>query len=64
MVNCFECHVKKGSRLANLAGFYMPGRDSFKFLDIAGWAIILASLGGVVLHALGRIFTNGRNKKE
>jgi len=64
VVNCTECHVKKDSRLANLAGFYMPGRDSFKFLDIAGWAIILASLCGVVLHALGRIFTNGRNRKE
>lgn len=64
VVSCSECHVKKDSRMANLAGFYMPGRDSFKFLDIAGWTIILASLGGVVLHALGRIFTNGRNKKE
>jgi hypothetical protein len=64
VVGCSECHVRTDSRLANLAGFYMPGRDSFKFLDISGWAIILASLGGVVLHALGRIFTNGRNKKE
>jgi len=64
VVNCTECHVKKGSRLANLAGFYMPGRDSFKFLDIAGWVVILGSLGGVILHALGRFFTNGRRKEE
>jgi octaheme c-type cytochrome (tetrathionate reductase family) len=64
VVNCTECHVKKGSRLANLAGFYMPGRDSFKFLDIAGWVLILGSLGGVILHALGRFFTNGIRKEE
>jgi hypothetical protein len=63
VVNCNECHDKKESRLANLAGFYMPGRDNFKFIDIAGWGIILASLGGVILHALGRIFTNGRRKE-
>lgn len=60
VVNCTECHVRKEGRLANLAGFYIPGRDSFKFIDIAGWGLILASLGGVVLHALGRIFTSGR----
>ena len=64
VVNCSECHVKKGSRLANLSGFYMPGRDSFKFLDIAGWVLILGSLGGVILHALGRFFTNGIRKEE
>lgn len=64
VVNCSECHDKKESRLINLAGFYMPGRDSFKLIDMAGWAVILASLGGVILHALGRIFTNGKRKEE
>ena len=64
VVGCTECHVDENSRLANLAGMYMPGRDSFKALDVAGWAIILASLCGVVLHGLGRIFTNGRRKED
>jgi octaheme c-type cytochrome (tetrathionate reductase family) len=64
VVSCSECHDRKESRLKNLAGFYMPGRDSFKLIDISGWALILASLGGVILHALGRVFTNGRRKEE
>jgi octaheme c-type cytochrome (tetrathionate reductase family) len=64
VVSCDECHTREDSRLANLAGFYMPGRDSFKVIDIAGWVLILGSLGGVILHALGRFFTNGRRKEE
>lgn len=58
VVNCTECHTRKDSRMAALTGFYMPGRDRFKILDLAGWALIIVSLGGVVLHGLGRIFTN------
>jgi octaheme c-type cytochrome (tetrathionate reductase family) len=64
VVNCIECHSRENGRLANLSGFYMPGRDNFKVIDIAGWAVILASLCGVVLHGLGRIFTNGRRREE
>jgi octaheme c-type cytochrome (tetrathionate reductase family) len=62
VVNCNECHTREDSRLANLAGFYMPGRDRFKILDIAGWAVILISFGGVVLHGLGRFLSNGRRE--
>jgi hypothetical protein len=62
VVNCNECHNREDSRLANLAGFYMPGRDRFKILDIVGWAVILVSLGGVVLHGLGRFLSNGRRE--
>ncbi len=64
VVACSECHIKKEGRLANLAGFYMPGRNSFKLLDMAGWTVIIASLLGVILHGLGRIFTNGKRKGE
>jgi len=60
VVNCIECHSRENGRLANLSGFYMPGRDSFKLMDIFGWAVIIGSLCGVVLHGLGRVFTNGR----
>jgi hypothetical protein len=63
-LECSQCHTRPSSRLANLTGFYMPGRDRLKFIDIAGWAIVLCSFGGIVLHALGRIFTNGRKKEE
>jgi octaheme c-type cytochrome (tetrathionate reductase family) len=60
---CKECHSKTDSRLANLAGFYMPGRDGSKLLNAAGWTLVLANLIGVMLHALARVFSrsNGRN---
>lgn len=63
-VECSACHTKRNSRLADLTGFYMPGRDSFTPIRYGGWAIVLASLAGILIHALGRIFTNGRHKGE
>ena len=64
VVGCTECHVRKDSRVANLAGFYMPGRDHWGVLDALGWVMVLGALIGVIFHGLGRIFTrgNGRNK--
>ena len=63
MVACSECHTRSEGRLAKLSGFYMPGRDHFRFLDIFGWLVVLGSLVGVTLHGLGRIFTaNGRKE--
>ncbi len=60
---CIDCHRRPGSRLACLTGFYMPGRDRIKLLDMAGWGLVLAALLGVSLHALGRIVSrNGRRK--
>ncbi len=50
---CSECHAKQG-RLAALAGFYMPGRDNFKWLDLAGYLLMAATFAGVLLHALLR----------
>jgi len=61
-LKCRDCHAKDG-RLAKLEGFYMPGRDKFRILTIAGWGVIVASLIGVFLHALGRFFVNGREKE-
>ena len=62
VVSCNECHARKNSRLAQLTGFYMPGRDQWRFIDTMGWVLVIGSLLGVVLHGLGRVFTNG--KKE
>jgi hypothetical protein len=63
VVGCNECHNHTKSRLASLTGFYMPGRDRIKIVDFGGWAVILGSLGGVLLHGLGRFLANGRNKR-
>lgn len=62
-VYCVECH-RKGGRLANLTGFYMPGRDSVQMLDMGGWTVVGVSLVSVIIHGLGRIFSSVARKKE
>jgi octaheme c-type cytochrome (tetrathionate reductase family) len=64
VLSCTECHSKKQSRLANLTGFYMPARDGAGFIDTLGWLLIVGSLAGVVIHGIGRIFTNARSRRE
>jgi octaheme c-type cytochrome (tetrathionate reductase family) len=63
VVGCTECHIRDESRMVNLAGFYMPGRDGAGLIDSLGWLVVLGSLVGVVLHGVGRVFTNGKNNK-
>ena len=63
-VSCVECHARSGSRLADLTGFYMPGRDKFNALDALGWIAVLGSLVGVCLHGLTRMFTSGRKEEN
>ena len=53
-LQCAECHAREG-RLANLAGFYMPGRDHFEELDLVALLFIGLTLAGVLLHLLIRI---------
>ena len=64
VLGCIECHTRSGSRLANLAGFYMPGRDRSGLLDTIGWVVVAGSLLGVALHGVGRIFTRKNSGKE
>ena len=63
-LSCGECHSKTDSRLANLKGFYMPGRDGSRIISYAGWGIVLASLIGVLIHGLGRLFSNGNGRRK
>ena len=57
-VKCQECHSKNG-RLEGVTGIYMPGRDSFKWLDIIGYLAFGLTILGVLLHGLMRfIFRN------
>jgi octaheme c-type cytochrome (tetrathionate reductase family) len=56
---CSECHSRQG-RLANLAGFYMPGRDHNQAVDWIGWAAALASLVGVGIHGFIRLVSRKR----
>ena len=58
---CRECHAKEG-RLKDLGGFYMPGRDTSVWLDRIGIFLVLATLLGVMGHALLRILLAGRRE--
>ena len=59
-LSCEACHSKQ-SRLANLGGFYMPGRDANSALNWIGMLGVFGALIGVSLHGIGRIMT--RNNK-
>ena len=61
-LKCGECHAKDG-RLTALAGFYMPGRDNFRWLDILGLLAIAGAFAGVVAHGIARIVLH-RNRNE
>lgn len=53
-LGCEECHGKNG-RLAELTGFYMPGRDANPWIDRIGWLLAAATLAGVLMHGLMRL---------
>jgi len=63
VVTCRECHIDQGSRVANLAGFYMPGRDDTGLVDTIGWLMFLGAMVGVGIHGLGRVFTQSNGNK-
>ncbi len=64
VVECIECHVKSGGRMASITGLYIPGRDGSPVLNFLGWALTLGSLAGVLIHGLGRIFSNVGRKED
>ena len=55
-VACGECHSRQG-RLDGLRGFYMPGRDYNRWLDMIGLTAVAGTLLGVAVHALIRLFS-------
>ena len=64
VVRCSECHVRKEGRMADLAGFYMPGRNQNRWINTLGWVAVLGALFGVTIHGLGRIFSPKNGRKE
>lgn len=62
-VDCIDCHRKNG-RLENIEGIYIPGRDSFYLLDMAGWGMLLGTFAGILVHGLLRIFAHKRRNNR
>jgi octaheme c-type cytochrome (tetrathionate reductase family) len=61
-LDCEACHTKQG-RLQELTGFYLPGRDANRWLDIFGLLTVAGILLGVLGHGLLRILTNKGRKQ-
>ncbi len=59
---CNDCHTKNDGRLASLAGFYMPGRDSYPWLSQLGWLAAVLTLIGVIGHMAVRVFMSSRRR--
>ncbi len=62
-VSCAECHTRNNGRLANLTGFYLPGRDHHKPIDIIGYILLFIAICGVLIHAVLRIITSIRKRE-
>jgi octaheme c-type cytochrome (tetrathionate reductase family) len=52
-LKCADCHAHEG-RLASLTGFYLVGRDNNNKVDKFGLLLILAAIGGVLVHSILR----------
>nr|WP_242467702.1 tetrathionate reductase family octaheme c-type cytochrome [Thiocapsa imhoffii] len=62
-LGCGDCHTPHDSRLATVAGVYIPGRDRNRWIDLIGILLIAGTLGGILIHGLVRFFspTHGSN---
>ncbi|WJW74286.1 tetrathionate reductase family octaheme c-type cytochrome [Thiohalobacter sp. IOR34] len=60
---CRECHARDG-RLSELGGFYLPGRDAWRWLDLLGLAAVGATLLGVAGHGALRILIKPGGKSR
>jgi octaheme c-type cytochrome (tetrathionate reductase family) len=61
-VQCADCHTRNNGRLANVGGFYMPGRDYSPLVEQLGFGIMVLTLAGVVLHGSARVVTSRKRK--
>ena len=59
-VRCIECHTRENGRLANLQGFYMPGRNYNATVESLGIGALIMALAGIIIHAAARVFFTRR----
>jgi len=61
-LKCDSCHIRKGGRLAQISGVYLPGRDRHVELDKIGQTLCLVALLFVSVHGLARIIISLKRK--
>jgi octaheme c-type cytochrome (tetrathionate reductase family) len=60
-VSCVQCHTSADkSRMGQLTGIYVPGRDRVQWMDELGWLAVALALLGVLGHASLRIIAARR----
>jgi len=59
-VSCVACHTSVDSRMGDLRGIYVPGRDRVPWMDQIGWAAAALALAGVLGHAGLRLVASRR----
>jgi thiosulfate reductase cytochrome b subunit len=57
---CDECHVRD-SRLDGIGGIYIPGRDSYPWMERLLTLVLLLTLAAVALHGIVRLLLHTRN---
>lgn len=62
-LTCRECHDRNDSRLKNLDGFYMPGRDKL-MVDNLGLIGLVLVFGGVIIHGSIRLITRKQREQK
>jgi octaheme c-type cytochrome (tetrathionate reductase family) len=62
-VKCTECHTRDNGRLANLSGFYLPGRDSNPWIEWLGGGLVVLTFAGVFVHGSFRIYASKKRKE-
>jgi octaheme c-type cytochrome (tetrathionate reductase family) len=63
-VECKDCHMREGGRLAKLGGFYMPGRDYNLWVENLGTGALILTLAGVLIHGGARIVISRKRKER
>lgn len=63
-LKCVDCHTRENSRLKELKGFYMPGRDYNPVVQTAGTALIFLSIFGAAIHGGARVLIHLKNRKR
>ncbi|NBC81978.1 MAG: tetrathionate reductase family octaheme c-type cytochrome [Bacteroidetes bacterium] len=61
-LKCADCHTRDNGRLAQLTGFYLPGRDFNKPVDTIGTWLLRLAIVLIIAHTIARIVSAIRNK--